>query len=235
MEYTFILKDLSLSEKDITRIDWMVDNSRNCPTTELQRCVYQFASYGNHEIRADVHMVGNEVHTFNLKLPLIAPLNLAKHAKIKTIRGVTLNTEDTFDKKYKAYIIKNLDVPSKIVLDARDVISENLGYSLDDVNWTIIKDGKSETINGKKVEYMVDRIVRHTIMAEYTFKKNIPSGNADDVMRSKDTIFINLERGNLVPILKIDKSSDYVPVTIIADASQSKAENSEIIKFEYDF
>ncbi|PID83780.1 hypothetical protein CSB09_04415 [Candidatus Gracilibacteria bacterium] len=234
-EYTFALENLNLSKKDIVKIDWIIDGVEKCPSNELQKCVYAFTSYGNHEIKAKVHMVGNEIHTFELKLPVIAPLNLAKHVKISTIRGKKLNTKDTFDTKYKAYIIKNIEVPSRIILDARDVISENLGYELSEVNWTIIKDGKVEKMSGKKVEYTIERIIRHTIIAEYIFKKRIPSGSPDDVMRSRDTVYVNLERGNLVPILKVSKDSDYVPVTVTVDASQSKAENSEIIKFEYDF
>lgn len=54
-------------------------------------------------------------------------------------------------------------------------------------------------------------------------------------MRSKDLVYIHIERGNLTPRLKVSYNSDYVPVTVIADASQSIAENSEIIEFQYDF
>lgn len=72
-------------------------------------------------------------------------------------------------------------------------------------------------------------------MAEYEFHKITKTGLDDDIRVAKEHILLDLERKNITPSIKIIKSSDYVPTRVTVDASQSKSESSELMKFEFDF
>lgn len=85
MTYTFSLENINLKGKAILRTNWIIDNS-NCPNKALQKCTYQFNSAGNHTIKAEVFMTGDETQVFEKKLLVITPLNITEHVKVRNIR-----------------------------------------------------------------------------------------------------------------------------------------------------
>lgn len=146
-----------------------------------------------------------------------------------------LNTQETFDPKTKMYVISGIVPPSKIFFDARDVISDNPGYQLTDVSWSIHDGSNTESKSGMRIELDLTRTARHTITAKYTFEKTVKTGRSDDTRSVTETIMIDMERKNLNPVLKVTADSAYAPVRVIVDASQSQSEYSEIMKFIFDF
>lgn len=235
-EYTFTLHDISQNSQEIISIDWELSNGlKICNDKKSESCSYIFTSYGEWRVTATVNLAGNNTETFHKTFRIDPPLELERHVKVTNRTGKLLNEEDTFDRRIKTYVIRDIFPPETLIFDARDVIADNPGYLLKSVKWTI-SDGKSnENRTGDKIEFTVNRTARYHISAEYTFEKSIKTGREDDVRKAYDTIMLDLERKNLTPILKVTPDSGYVPIKITVDASQSRSEYSEIVKFEFDF
>jgi hypothetical protein len=131
-------------------------------------------------------------------------------------------------------VIRDLIAPTRITLDAQDVVSENLGYRVTNIVWKISNGKTTIELVGDKVTYEVTRTERYTIESTYTLEKNIVT-NAQDTRTAHDLIVLDLERKSLEPILKIQQSSDYTPAKVTFDASSSRSKNGTIQKFIFDF
>ena len=98
-----------------------------------------------------------------------------------------------------------------------------------------MSDGRSTVEKiGERVTFDISNTYRYNITGTYTFQKEIP-GTTPDVKKATDNVTIDVERKTLIPRLNIIQNSDYVPVSITVDASESWSENNEIIKFIYNF
>ena len=67
-----------------------------------------------------------------------------QHAKILDQDNNLLNTDDTFDASLGSYIIKDIAIPTKLTLDARDIVLENSGYKMRNVTWRISNNKTTE-------------------------------------------------------------------------------------------
>jgi len=190
---------------------------------------------GSWRVDAVVRYVGNREETVSETLRIEAPLSLDRHVKVYNRSGKDLNPPESFDTLSKAYVITGITIPDAVILDARDVISDNPGYKLGDVTWKISDDTNVSSMRGERVTFDIERTMRYIITAEYTFEKIAKTGEANDQRSAQDTIILDLSRSNLTPILKIQQSSDYVPAKVTVDGSQSRSEYSNIITFIYDF
>lgn len=236
-EYTFTLTNLSVNQSDILSIDWKMDESTTiCQNSKSNSCIYNFGgALGRHKVTANVHLIGNKTIPISSDIQIYEALQLERHLKITNRSGKVLNPDSTIDLKTKTFVVKDITPPETIVLDARDVISNNPGYILKEVKWTINDGRTTENRVGDHIDFAINRTARYNITAEYTFEKSIKTGQPDDSRTAQDLILLDLERKNLMPVLKISQTSDYVPAKITVDASQSTSEYSEIIKFIYDF
>jgi PKD repeat protein len=228
------LTGVNISNNEIVNIDW-VDNAGNrlCKWTS-EKCEYVFSSYGTKNIIATITLANKKTYTIQWNIILNKPLLIIQHAKILDQDNNLLNPSETFDTSLGAYLIKNIVVPTKITLDARDIILENSGYKMRNVTWKISHDGITEEKIWEKVIFELPQTVRYTIDAIYTFEKNSKT-NDDDSFVAKDTIIIDLEHKSLEPIINIQQSSDYAPSKITFDASSSQSKNGTIQKFIFDF
>lgn len=235
-QYTFTASGLSVDQNKIMSIDWILNNdTKICRDSTRMFCTYRFWAYGQYKIRAEIKMVDGTNITITQEVSIDAPIQLERRVRVTTIDGKQLNTQNTWDPQTSTYVIKNLVPPETIVFDARDILASNVGYSLKSVDWKIFNGTSTTNRIGDRIELAINKSVRHTITAEYVFEKNIKTGTAEDTKRATDTVIIDLDRLSLVPTLKIQQSSDYVPAKITVDWSESKSELSDIIQFIYDF
>lgn len=236
-EYNFTLANLNINQSDILSIEWRLnDTAVICADSKNNTCSYIFAQDGGrYKISAIISLIGNQKMEISDNIQIYTPLQLERNVKITNRSGKLLNPESTLDLKTKTYVVKDIVPPETIVLDARDVISDNPGYILKETKWSINDGRTTENRVGDRIEFAISRTARYSITAEYTFEKSIKTGQPDDTRNARDLIMLDLERKNLTPILKITQTSDYVPARITVDASESVAEFSEIIKFIYDF
>ena len=140
-------------------------------------------------------------------------------------------TNVRYDEKNHEYFIDELGIPTKLKLDARLVKSDNLTYSLQEVSWNLDKD-ESIDGTGKTIDYDVSTEGNHTVAVTYTF---VHRKISTDVIKLTEYIYIEGMKKEALLDLKIEKDTDYVPVTVRFDASKSFIKNDDIVKFIYDY
>lgn len=203
-----------------------------CAHSKKDVCSEKFLTPWEWRITAKVNLIGGKNLSFTKIFKIDQPINLERHVKVMNRSWQILNSRNTFDVKEKVYIIKDIYPPETLMFDARDVIANNPWYALKEVKWHISDWEKQEVKIGKKIDFKLTRTLRYNIRAEYTFQNTTRS---EDTKTAYDSIRIDLERRNITPVLKVTKSSDYVPARITVDASQSRSEYSELIKFIFNF
>lgn len=234
LHYKFNLEWLSINDTDIIWINWSLSNwSIICRWGSLS-CDYSFWTYDSYILRARIEMASGEIHLIEKPLKIETPLIVTRRAKVTDTEWNILNTESTFDTKLRAYVIKDLVPPTTILFDARDVVTENLGYQLSSVNWTFSDGKKTEEKEWNQVSYTLSNPYRYTVSIKYTFIPNAGSGKQDEKI-TQDNIIFDIEHKSLIPRFSLQVPRDYAPVVVTIDWSQSYAENSEIKKFTYDF
>jgi PKD domain len=228
------LTGINISSNEIIDIDWISsDGTRLCQGTDIQ-CHGVFTSYGTRTITATIRLANGQSYPIEGTVILNEPLIVARHTQLRDQDSKILNTIDTYDPTIGAYIIKNITLPQSITLDARDVVTENLGYNLREVIWKI-SDGKKiiEKV-WSIVTFEIPQTQRYTIEAQYIFDKNIVQTTAD-TRTARDLIILDLAHQSLEPVLNIQQSSDYTPAKVTVDASSSLSKNGTIQKFIFDF
>jgi PKD repeat protein len=228
------LTGVTLPANEIVSIDWISsDGTRICQWV-AENCSYVFPNYGSKTITATVRLANKTSYPIEWSIVINEPLIIARHAQIQDQDGKILNSTDTYDPTISGYVIRDLIAPTRITLDAQDVVSENLGYRVTNIVWKISNGATTTELVGNKVTYEVTRTERYTIEAVYTLEKNIVT-NTQDTRTARDLIVLDLERKSLEPILKIQQSSDYTPAKVTFDASSSRSKNGTIQKFIFDF
>ena len=137
------LTGVNISSNEIVDIDWISsDGSRLCQGTDMQ-CQGVFTSYGTRTITATIRLANGQSYPIEGTVILNEPLIVARHAQIQDADGKIINTPETYDPTVAAYVLRDLSVPTRITLDAQDVVSENLGYNITSITWRISDGSKT--------------------------------------------------------------------------------------------
>lgn len=230
------LSGVTVDAKEIISVRWLIlgNQTQVCKDSGFT-CEYVFTQYGRQPVTATIELANGKKYDISSVYTINEPLLLAKHGRIYRQDGTLLSTDETFDAAVGGYVMRNLVLPQKLILDAQDVISENAGYSFKDATWIITNQkGFNEEKKWTKASFEVPKSERYTIEATYTFEKNIVTGS-DDIRTARDIFIIDLDRKSLQPIATISSTSDYVPAKVTVDASASYSASGEIKKFTFDF
>lgn len=225
---------VNISNSEIVNIDWVDDGGNRLCKWTSDICKYEFGSYWAKNIVTTITLANKKTYIIKWSILLNRPLLIIQHAKVFDQDNNLLNPDETFEASLGSYLIKDITVPTKLTLDARDIVLENPGYTMKNVVWKISHDGVTEEKIGEKVIFELPKTVRYTIDAIYTFEKNSKTNDTESFM-AKDSIIIDLEHKSLEPILNILQSSDYAPSKVTFDASSSQSKNGTIQKFIFDF
>jgi hypothetical protein len=138
------LSGTSINENEIIGVDWISsDGTRMCQGLSIHDiCDYSWTNYGTKSVTAIVRLADRSSRDITGGLDISEPLLLGRHARILDQDGKLMNPPETFDPTVAAYVISDLSVPTTIILDAQNVVTENLGYSMDGVVWRISAGGK---------------------------------------------------------------------------------------------
>lgn len=234
LTYRFSLDGLNVDDTDIVSISWNLnDGSVICRGLSMT-CEYTFWNFDSYILRARVELANKELHVIEKSIKIEAPLVISRKAKVMNSDWELLNIDTTYDTKLRAYVIKDVIPPTRITVDARDVISENLWYQLSRVLWTFSDGKKIEEKEWEVVSFDITNPVRYTLNIKYIFSPNVTRGEEDERI-SLDTVIFDIENKSLIPRVSLQVPRDYVPVIVTIDGSQSFAENSEIKQFTFDF
>jgi PKD domain len=233
--FQFSLSGISINPNQILNIEWLLDDKSVMCAQWEEKCNFTFSTYWRKNIKATITIASGEKFSFRTEVDVIEPLNLVRHIKIFNKDGVFLNAEETYDYSLRSFILKNTIIPPEsLTFDARDVVSGNPGYILDNVRWKVDDGVEVRELRWLKVDIEFSQPLRYNIEAEIIFKKWVVWEN--DLEESvKEFAIVDIERKKLMPRLSISKTSDYVPSLVTVDASQSESEEWEIKKFIFDF
>jgi PKD domain len=234
LDFTLMLTGITIDATSILGIEWTSNDGIVICRKAREICHHNFGSYGTHKIGAKIYLADKTSREVTREINVEEPLRLTRHVIVTWSDGKRLNPDSSYDKVLNTYIIDNIIPPDKIALDARDVVPENPWYELREVRWTLSDWRDTLEKVGERVTFDISNTYRYTVVWTYTFEKNIP-WNTPEIKNATDTVTIDVEHKTLIPRLTILQDSDYVPVTLTADASQSWSENNEIIKFIYNF
>lgn len=233
--FQFSLSWITINPNQILDIEWLLDEKSVMCERGEEKCNYTFNNYGRKKIKATITIASGEKFTFETFVDVIEPLNLVRHIKIFNKDGMLLNKEETYDFSLRSFILKNSIIPPEsLTFDARDVVSANPWYILDNVLWRVTDGKETRELRGLKVDIEFNQPLRYNIEASIVFRKWVV-GESDIEETVKEFAIVDVERKKLMPRLTITKSSDYVPSLITVDASQSESEEGEIKKFIFDF
>jgi len=227
--------ETSFGDGFIEEYEWIIGEKsivkKADPTNlaESSKITYTFDSYGQHNVRVLLRDSSGKLKE------LTTTINIAKNITLKSPMRVFDNVElfedIRYDQKNHEYFIDELGIPTTLKLDARLVKAENLIYSLKEVTWDFGND-KSIDGKGKTINYDVSTEWNHIVAVNYKFQhRKIP----DDIINLKEFVYIEGIKKEALLNLKIEKETDYVPVTVRFDASKSFIKNDDIIKFVYDY
>ena len=166
---------------------------------------------------------------------LVKVLNIPKKLKIEKALKIynegQLIKDIRYDKNIGEYFLDDLPIPTKLKFDARLLRSDNLVYSLKKVEWDF-GDNWNIDKSSKIINYEVSTEGDHSIGAKYTF---VHRKIKDDLVEVKEKIYIQWIKKESLLDIKIWKNSDYVPVIVSFDGSESQVKDEDIVKFIWDF
>jgi hypothetical protein len=123
LHYTFTLTGITTNVNEITDITWRVNDGADiCIRENNLVCDTTVSNYVRYEVSVVIQHVGGKTEEFRTVIAPEAKINLAKRLKVVAPDGTLLNTNGTLDITTNTYIIRNLKVPTRIEVDARDVL-----------------------------------------------------------------------------------------------------------------
>lgn len=136
-----------------------------------------------------------------------------------------------YEQKSHEYYVDALWIPATLKLDARYIRPSNLIYSLTEVSWDVKNDGSIDA-TGKNFSFSIPTEGNHIVVVQYTFTHR---KNPEDTIQLKEFIYVEGIKKDAILDLQMEYESNYAPVSVRFDASQSYIKNDNIIKFLYDY
>lgn len=209
--------------KEYTR-KWDILNSKDSSKTE-----HTFSEYWSKIIK--VELIDSSWETKELIKEIEIKKVLKLNKKLQIFNDWTIIENLEYDSWMNEYLIKDLWIPTKLKLDARFIKSNDTLYTLQNVEWDYNSDWDIDNI-WKIWEYEVNKEWNHTITVNYTFQNYKIH---DKTIELSEKIYVEWIKKEAVIDFKINKSSNYVPITIWFDASKSTVKDWNIVKFIWDY
>ncbi len=196
---------------------------------ESSKINYTFKKYWKHNISVILKDSSWKVKKLDAVIDIPRKLKLTKWISIYN-EGELLK-DVKYNPKNKEYFINRLPVPTELTLDSRLVTSDNILYTLKNVTWDINSDWN---IDGKRkvFKYPVDVEWNHSLKINYTFAhKKIKW----EEIKLSEVLYTEWIKKEALLYLNIEKDSNYAPIIVRFDASQSQVKNQNIVKFIWDY
>lgn len=237
-EYNFIVKDAQaeFSNGFIEKFVWTIENKRyetrgiNWDQSDSPVVIHTFKSFGEQKILVELTDTTGKTNTLETTLNIQKRVELASPLIIRDENNDELETM-RYEEKTKEYFIDSLGIPSTLKFDARLMRPKNPIYSLKSVEWDV-ENNKNIDGTGKIFSYEVPTPGNHVLRVRYIFEHR---RNSEDIISLDEMIFIEWVKKEAIVKMKIEKDSNYAPVSVRFDASESYIKNDDIIKFIYDY
>ncbi len=237
LTYTFQVKDIKSSAGDgfIENFLWNIEGKETFLRSNLDelekssQITHTFKTYGPQTIRVKITNTRWQVKEITQEL------NIPKQIKISQELSFSVDKNILEDFGYEPrtgdYILRNIWVPSEIMIDAREIRADNILYTLNEIKWDVGGDGSIQW-SQKTFSHTFDTPGEYMIVVHYIFQHR---RNSEDTIEMSQNIYIETATKEAILDLKVQAESEYVPTNVIFDASESKVENDDIVKFIYDY
>jgi len=121
----------------ITKIEWWLNDGSIICKESSTTCEYSFGSYWKRTLTATLVYADGQRVSINQDINIDEPILISRHVVVRDSSGNMKNPETTFDPTIRSYVIRDLVPPETLSLDAQSVVTENPGYTLDSVVWTL--------------------------------------------------------------------------------------------------
>lgn len=237
LEYTFQVKNIENNFWDgfIESFTWIIEWRETKKIADILKIEdsstfkYTFNEYWNYDIKVIL------TNSSGKSTQLTTIVNTAKKIKLSNNIEFFLNNSKIenvrYDPKTLEYFIYDIGAPTKIDFDAKLVRADNPLYVLEDIKWDTGSDG---TYDGEWKQFSHDFNFEwfEDVTVKYTF---VHRRNKTDMIEFEEKINLEFVQKEAVVSLQMKAESEYAPAIVTFDASLSRVQNDNIVKFIYDY
>jgi len=237
LKYQFIL-DPKIGQGQVSAIRWRIDGKLynwNFVSGTEKIFDYTFKKSGTYFVSAEIEdTLGNRANTatepiFTL---LLTTLKMGYTLQVLDESGLDI-THDAYDDDLKTYLLPDMAIPAVLNFDATGIQSTNPRLRLVQAEWDMDGDGIYEK-TWFKISQNLPLPGQYTYNARYIFEDTTIDGEIQKQMY-RDKIIVRWVQKSLDVRVKILPDHDYAPALVHFDATGSKTQKGEIIKFLYEF
>lgn len=237
LEYSFHLEKIENSFWDwfIKSFKWMLEDKEIVKDADIMNLdesstiKYNFKSYGKQTVKV---IVTNSVwKSVELKKEIVIPKKLKMKNQIVFSENGTEMEWIKYEEKTKEYSLYEIWVPTTLKFDAKLLRADNPLYQLQEISWDVGNDGSIDS-KEKSVEHKFELPWFEEVVVKYKF---VHRKDKTDIIEMKDTISIELVEKEAILVLDVKPDSEYAPTLVTFDASLSKVNDDNIVKFTYDY
>lgn len=190
---------------------------------------FRFANYWKQSVK--VIITNTAWKSTEIKKEINVPRKLRTKNFIEVSEDNTVLDNIKFDEKSREYSIFNLWVPTNIKFDAKFIRADDPMYQLDEISWDIWSDGSIES-KEKIIEHTFDLAWFEDVTVNYKF---VHRKDKKEIINIKDKISLELIEKEAIVSFDVKTDSEYTPTIASFDASKSKVNGDNIVKFVYDY
>lgn len=237
LEYTFQVENIENNFWDwfIENFTWFIDGQEIKKPWDILRLEdsstvkYTFKEYGTYDVKVVLTNSNGKSTQLTTKIETAKKIKLTNNidfylggAKIENVK---------YDPKVLEYFIYDVGIPTKIDFDAKLVRADNPLYVLEEIQWDVGSDGNYEW-EGKNFSYEFNFWGFEEVTVKYKF---VHRRNKEDIVEFTQKVNFEFVEKEAIVDLQIKSDSEYVPALVGFDASLSKVQNDDIVKFIYDY
>lgn len=237
LEYNFHVANIENNFWDwfIESFTWIIDGQEIKKQGDILRLEesstikYTFKEYGNYDVKVIL------TNSNGKSTQLTTNIQTAKKIKLTNNIDFYVNGSKLDNIKYDAkvleYFIYDVGIPTKLQFDAKHVRADNPLYALEEIKWDVWSNGSYEG-EWKIFDHQFNFWWFEEVSVRYKF---VHRRNKEDIVEFTQKVNFEFVEKEAIVDLQIKSDSEYVPALVAFDASLSKVQNDNIVKFIYDY
>ncbi len=237
LEYSFHVENIENNFWDgfIEEFIWNIENKDIKKTADILRLEdsstikHTFKEYGNYEVKVILKNSNGKSTQLTSTIETVKKIKLTNNIDFYTNNIKIGNVK--YDPKTLEYFIYDVGIPTGVEFDAKHIRADNPLYALEEIKWDVGSDGNYEG-EWKNFHHDFNFWWFEEVTVKYKF---IHRRNKEDIVEFTEKINFEFVEKEATVSLEMKPDSEYVPALVTFDASLSKVQNDDIVKFIYDY
>jgi len=242
LEYTFSLDDVeSITGGAVEKYEWTIEwrdivktvgSKDNIADTKKNSTVkHTFKEYGTYDIQVTLTNKSGRFVVISDTVSTVKKVKLENQIKIFVEWTEVKQRIQYFPNLGEYRVGGEIPAPTEVVFDASEIQSANILYRIEDIEWDKGNNGVIDE-TGKKFITFFPASGSEEIGIKYTLRH---LRDENDVREMQEVIHLDFGKKEALLFLDIKPSSEYAPADVRFDASASRVEWENIVKFIYDY